>query len=222
MPFTADQFFEVFRRYNETVWPAQIIIFLDALIAIGAALHGGRRASRLVALVLAALWLWMGAVYHLRFFRPINPAATLFGAAFLFEAGLLIWFGVMRARLVFAPRLDAAGVVGGILMVYALAVYPELGRALGHEYPASPTFGLPCPTTIFTLGLFLWVRPSMPLSVVIIPAAWAVVGSFAALQLGVGEDAGLAVSAVLALPFLLRHDRMLTSKTAGEAARAGQ
>lgn len=209
MPFTVEQFFDVFRQYNEAVWPAQIVAVADALIAIGAALVRTRRASRLVAAVLAALWLWMGTVYHLEYFRSINPAATLFGVAFAAEAGLLVWFGVVRERLAFEPRFDAAGVAGGILMVYALAVYPEIGRALGHIYPAAPTFGLPCPTTIFTFGLFLWARPRIPLAVVIIPAAWAILGSVAALQLGVGEDAGLAVSAMLALPLLARHGREL-------------
>lgn len=214
MPFTVEQFFEVFRQYNEAVWPAQIAAVADALIAIGAALVGTRRASRLATVVLAALWLWMGTVYHLEFFRPINPAATLFGAAFVVEAGLLVWYGVLRGRLAFEPRLDPAGIAGGILMVYALVVYPEIGRALGHAYPAAPTFGLPCPTTIFTFGLFLWARPRIPIAVVIIPAAWAIIGSVAALQLGVGEDAGLAVSAMVALPLLARHGRGLAPRPA--------
>ena len=214
MPFTVEQFFDVFRRYNDAVWPAQVIAVIDAFIAIGAALRGGRRASQLVAIVLAALWLWMGAVYHLEFFRAINPVAVLFAAAFLVQAALFIWTGVVQARLVFEPRLDAAGLLGGVAMVYALAVYPELGSALGHSYPAAPTFGLPCPTTIFTLGLLLWARPRVPLSVLIVPLMWAVVGSLAAVQLGVGEDAGLAVTAVLATPLFVRHRGDLAPKPA--------
>ena len=214
MPFTAEQFFEVFRQYNETVWPAQMIAAIDAFIAIGAALRGGRRASRLVAIVLAALWLWMGAVYHLQFFRALNPLATLFAAAFIVQAGLLIWLGVVRGRLVFEPRLDAAGLIGGALLLYTLVGYPELGRVLGHSYPAAPTFGSPCPTTIFTFGLFLWTRPRIPLPLLIVPVAWAAIGSLAALQLGVGEDAGLTVSAVVSLPLLMRAGRKLAPSPA--------
>lgn len=214
MPFTAEQFFAVFSQYNEAVWPAQVVAIIDASIAIGAALHGGRRAGRLVALILAVLWLWMGIVYHLQFFSRINPAAVVFAAAFIVEAGLLFWTGVIRARLAFEPRRDAAGVLGGILLFYALVGYPEIGRALGHSYPAAPTFGLPCPTTIFTFGLFLWARPPVPFSLMIVPALWAVVGSVAALQLGVGEDTGLAVSALVALPLLVRHSRTLAPRPA--------
>jgi Family of unknown function (DUF6064) len=214
MPFTVEQFFEVFRQYNEAVWPAQVVAVIDAFIAVGAALHGGRHASRLAALVLAALWLWMGAVYHLQFFRAINPAAVIFAAAFIVQAGLLIWFGVIRARLQLAPRVDAAGVFGAMLVLYALVAYPLLGNALGHSYPAAPTFGLPCPTTIFTFGLFLWARPRIPLSLVVIPVLWALVGTVAALQLGVGEDAGLAASALVAVSLLARQGRALAPRTA--------
>ena len=214
MPFTVEQFFEVFKQYNEAVWPAQVIAVIDAFIAVGAALHGGRRASRLAALVLAVLWLWMGAVYHLQFFRAINPAAVIFAAAFIVQAGLLFWFGVIRVRFQLEPRVDAAGVLGAMLVLYALVAYPVLGSALGHSYPAAPTFGLPCPTTIFTFGLFLWARPRMPLSLVVIPVLWALVGTVAALQLGVGEDAGLAVSALAAVPLLARHGRALAPRTA--------
>ena len=213
MPFTADQFFEVFRRYNDAVWPAQVIAVIDAFIAVGAALRGGRRASQLAAIVLAVLWLWMGAVYHLEFFSEINPAAFVFGAAFLAQAALLIWMGVVRDRLFFEPRMDVSGVIGAGLMVYALAIYPEIGNALGHSYPAAPTFGLPCPTTIFTFGLLLWSRPRVPLPLLLVPFLWAVIGSFAAAQLGVGEDAGLAVSAIVALPLLMRRTQ-LTPKPA--------
>ncbi|WP_414541485.1 DUF6064 family protein [Nostoc sp. CCY0012] len=30
-------------------------------------------------------------------------------------------------------------------------MYPLIGYALGRIFPTSPTFGVPCPTTIFTV-----------------------------------------------------------------------
>lgn len=214
MPFTVEQFFEVFRRYNEAVWPAQVAAVVDAFIAVGAALRGGRRANKLIAIVLAALWFWMGAVYHLQFFRQVNPAAVIFGVTFLIQAALFIWLGVAHDRLTFDPRLDVAGVLGSALILYSLGVYPMLGSAFGHSYPASPTFGLPCPTTIFTLGILLWARPRVPIALLVVPIGWAVIGTTAAVQLGVGEDFGLAVSALLSLPLLLRQGRQLQPRPA--------
>src|SRR5690348_319817 len=96
-PFTAEQFFEVMRRYNEAVWPAQWALYLVALIAIAVAWGGRRRrAGRIASGILASLWLWTGAVYHLTFFRSINPGAILLGVVFIVQAMLFAWMGVWR------------------------------------------------------------------------------------------------------------------------------
>ena len=65
-----------------------------------------------------------------------------------------------------------------------------LGYFLGHRYPAAPSFGLPCPTTIFTLGLLLWKRDKMPAWLFLIPLLWSAIGFSAALVLGMKEDVG--------------------------------
>jgi hypothetical protein len=77
--------------------------------------------------------------------------------------------------------------------------YPLLGYAAGHRYPATPTFGLPCPTTIFTLGLLLWADRPMPRWLLAVPIAWSALGASAALQLGVPEDLGLVAAGVTSL-----------------------
>lgn len=204
IPFTAEQFFEVMRRYNEAVWPAQWAAALLALVAIAVAWHGTTpRAGRIVSGILALLWLWVGVAYHLLFFRAINPGATLFGALFIAQAALFAWMGVWQTHLAFRPRPDWTGLMGGLLLLYALVVYPVLGRAFGERYPALPTFGLPCPTTIFTIGLLLWATRSIPRTVFLIPIAWAALGEQAAVNFGVLEDLGLTVAGVLAVIALL-------------------
>jgi hypothetical protein len=212
-PFTTEQFFEVMRRYNDAVWPAQCGFYLLALIAIAAAWRDtAPRAGRIVSGILAFLWLWVGVVYHLVFFRTINPGATLFGLLFIVQAVLFAWVGVWRGHLAFRPRPDWTGLTGGLLLVYALVIYPALGYAFGQRYPAVPTFGLPCPTTIFTIGLLLWAqRPVQPVAF-LIPIAWAALGEQAAVYFGVWEDLGLTVAGVLAVIALL--PRPTVSRTA--------
>ena len=197
LPFTTGEFLEVFRRYNEAVWPAQWILLALGLAAIVLAVSRAPYAGRAASLVLASLWLWMGVVYHLIFFRPINQAATGFGVAFVVQAALLAWLGAWRGALRFRPRADAAGVAGALALLYALAVYPALAYLLGHRYPATPTFGLPCPTTILTFGLLLWAEAPVPRRVVVIPALWAALGTVAASQLGMREDLGLLVAGLV-------------------------
>lgn len=206
LPFTVEQFFDVFRQYNERVWPAQLFLLAAATIALLLTVRPGERAGRSVSGILALLWLWMGVIYHIGFFRDINPAAVLFGALSIVQALLLTWLGVREGRLTFRSH-GAAHVWGWVHIGYALLLYPLLGAWLGHRYPLAPTFGLPCPTTIFTFGIFLWARPPIPRALVVIPGLWAILGTSAAFQLGMLEDVGLLIAALVALPVLLRGGR---------------
>ncbi|HJU73424.1 MAG TPA: DUF6064 family protein [Gemmatimonadaceae bacterium] len=199
LPFTPEQFFEVFRQYNLAVWPAQWGLYAVACVALVLALRGGRLSSRVVSATLALLWLWMAMAYHIIFFTHINTAAYAFGALFALQAALFAVFGVWHERLQFRAQRNLAGVSGGLLAVFALVLYPLLGTAFGHSYPAAPTFGLPCPTTVFTFAMLLWAWPSVPRALLIIPILWAVVGTSAAALLGVPEDFGLPVAAVVAV-----------------------
>jgi hypothetical protein len=202
LPFDARQFFEVFARYNAAVWPAQIALQLAALSAVLLALRPRPGSDRAIGVILGGLWLWMGGVYHLVFVRPINPTAILFGALFLLEGVLLFILAGWGERLHFAWTPTTRGTIGAAFIGYALVLYPMLAYAFGQRYPATPTFGLPCPTTILTLGLLAWSRPRRPWGVLVIPLLWSAVGASAAVQLGVWEDLGLVAAGglTLALP----------------------
>ena len=204
MPFTTEQFFGVFERYNVAVWPAQIALLALALIVVALVVRGRPGDGAWVALLLACLWAWMAVAYHALFFTVINPAAWAFAALSLLAASCLAWVGAIKGRLQFEFRNDARGWLGGALVVFALVVYPALGWALGHRYPAAPTFGLPCPTTIFTIGVLLLARGQVPRSVLVVPALWSVVGSTAAFSLAVHEDLGLLVAGALAVVAIAR------------------
>jgi hypothetical protein len=195
LPFTREQFFAVFSDYNEAVWPAQAVLYVIALVAVGVAFRRTRNASRVVLAVLALLWAWMGVVYHAGFFAVINPAAGIFAAAFVVQAGLFAYLAAGAKQGAIAPRWNLAGFTGAVLIATGLVVYPILSVLGGHDYPAQPTFGLPCPTTIYTLGLMLWLN-GMPRYGQVMPILWVIPGTIAAVQLGVREDLLLSVSLV--------------------------
>jgi hypothetical protein len=106
---------------------------------------------------------------------------------------------------VFRPVGRASGIAGGTLIVFALLLYPAIGHFLGHRYPAAPTFGLPCPTTIFTLGVLLFAAHPVPRWVLVVPLLWAAVGSVAAFQLGVLEDLAMLVAGIVTVVIMLRR-----------------
>lgn len=202
-PFSAEQFFQVFARYNTAVWPAQIILVMLAVLSLFLAFRSEPWAGKAIVSILAALWAWMAVAYHWAFFSEINPAARVFGAFFLLEAAVLLWVGLGNDALRFEPRRDLVGVTGAVLVTYALVIYPLIGIALGHRYPAQPTFGLPCPTTIFTMGLLVWAKPRVPWAPLVIPLVWSVIGMTAVFYFGVFEDAMLPVATFSAAVLIL-------------------
>ena len=208
MPFTVEQFFEVFGRYNLIVFPMQFLLVWAAFAAVLLAIKQKRVSDEIISGILAFLWLWAGVVYHLIFFSEINSGAYLFGAMFVAQAAFFFYEGIIRKQLSFRLKPDLYGALGAGFITYALLVYPLIGFALGHVFPASPTFGLPCPTTIFTFGLLLWTCRRLPLYLVIIPLLWAVIASTAAVRFGVLEDFGLSAAAAVGTFFILR--RVLT------------
>lgn len=207
-PFTSDQFFDVFRRYNESVWPAQLLLIALGLFCAFAAYRANVRRSwhwaQLTLVLLAALWLWTGFVYHKVFFGTITTAGEVFGSIFIAEAALLL-ISVTQSGWVFDRASRASAIAGATLLVYALVLYPALGMFLGHRYPEAPTFGTPCPTTIFTFGIFCLLPASIPRFAIAIPVLWSVIASYAALGFGVHEDLGLLVAAVAAL-VVIHHE----------------
>jgi hypothetical protein len=219
LPFTPEQFFDVFRRYNEAVWPVQWVLATLGVLAVVLALRGGARASRWVSVLLALLWFWMAIAYHLAFFADLSPVGIAFGLAFGVQAALFSWLAARPRLTSYRPRSAATMGVGALLITYAIIIYPALGYAWGHRYPANPTFGVPCPTTIFTLGLIVWASPSLPRRIAIVPLAWAVVGTSAAANLGVTEDFGLLGAALLTVGMLVAA-RHRTRLSAGRRAAA--
>lgn len=187
LPFSAAQFYEVFALYNEVLWPAVAMWWLLTLMAVAVAWRSpaaGRWLSRLLAL----LWMWNALAYHAWLFSAINPAAWGFAVFFLIQAGLLASWSRRSVQPFFAAR-GWRQPLGSALTVYAF-LYPFLTMAVGHRFPATPTFGVPCPTVILTIGLLL-TMPDPPVRLTIIPVLWAFIGGSAAYLLQVPTDYAL-------------------------------
>ncbi|HET9788002.1 MAG TPA: DUF6064 family protein, partial [Pyrinomonadaceae bacterium] len=127
IPFTVDQFLNVFERYNVAVWPAQVFLHLIGIIAICLTLSRKKDFSKIVSLILSFFWIWMGIVYHLWFFSAINKAALVFAPFFVLEGILFFIAGVLKQQLRFRLSSNLYGIVGSVLLVYGLIVYPMLG-----------------------------------------------------------------------------------------------
>ncbi len=198
LPFTPEQFFEVFAVYNTAVWPMQAFLYVAAFAAFLLVFRKRGYSGPAISGILAFYWVWMGVAYHWIFFSPVNPAAKTFGAFFTLQGILIFYEGLIRRRLSFAYINGLKTFSGFVFILFGTVIYPVLGDYLGHVYPYSPTFGLPCPTTILTFGFFL-LAIGLPKYLLIIPLIWSAIGSFAALALCVAEDISLMIAGIVTL-----------------------
>jgi len=213
LPFTIAEFLQVFERYNNAIWPIQVLAYLGGAAVVGLIVARSRHAGMVAAVVLAAMWLLNGIGYHVVFFSEINRAALFFGALFVAQGAFIAWAGLVARRLQFSLRMDAATIVGITAVAYAMVVYPLLGWTFDHVYPAAPVFGVaPCPTTIFTFGILLLARPGAPAWLFVMPVIWSAIGGSAALLLGVREDFGLIAAGFAAILVLLFPRRELMER----------
>jgi len=177
----------------------QILLVVLALAMIFLATFKRKYSAKFISSGLVFYWAWIGVVYHFIFFTNINNAAYVFAALFVLQALLFFYFGIIEHTLHFRLVTNTKGLTAIIFFLYSLIFYPLLGYSFGHYYPSTPTFGLPCPTTIFTFGLLLLLEGRVNKVLFIIPLLWAVIGFTAALKLGILQDIGLIVSALLTI-----------------------
>jgi hypothetical protein len=214
LPFTQSEFYQVFIDYNRAIWPTQILALIIAFTLIATVFLRRGASSRNVLFSLAAFWFMTGMSYHYYFFPKVNPMAYAFAAIFVIQAIYLVVSGI-RYKGTFHVSNSPESYAGLALILYAAVIYPLIGAAQGRIYPLSPVLGVaPCPTTIFTIGFMLLAKPRLSLGLYLIPITWGLVGTFAALNLGMPEDFGLLGSVITVLLLKLSH-RMRSTREIG-------
>ncbi|MEQ9197555.1 MAG: DUF6064 family protein [Parvibaculum sp.] len=189
LPFDRDQFLNLFSVYNTSIHPAGIVAYALGCAAVAMIFFTGRRRSLSICLILSAMWIWTGFVYHGLFFVRINPAALLFAILFVLQGLLFIRAGVKAKDISFRPANDVLALFGAFLVLYAMLIYPVTGMLHGVRYPAAPTFGVtPCPVTLFTFGFLFMADPPFPKGLAVVPFLWTAIGGSAAILLNMPQD----------------------------------
>jgi len=206
LTLTLPNILAAFEKYNVAIWPMQVLAYVLGLVALFFAIKPSRYSSRIIAAILAFLWLWTGIVFFPFYFALVYTPAYAFGVLFIIQ-GLLFLATVLKPRLSFGFKGDLYSIVGLLFIAYAMIGYPVVGYFLGHIYPQTPAFGLtPCPAAVFTFGLFLLTDKKVPKLFLIIPLLWAL-GGVLPVSVGILEDIGLIISGVLGTAMILYRDR---------------
>jgi hypothetical protein len=212
-PFSTEQFLGVFEAYNLSVWPLQILFYFLAAVCLYLIFYRNKLTDAIVGGTLSFYWVWMGFVYHGLFFTRINSAAYVFGLFFTIQGILLFYYSFYKKAFEFRLEANKFSILGLAIIVYGLVVYPLIGYFSGHGYPAGPTFGVPCPTTIFTFGILIFSKKIIPIHLLVIPAIWSTIGLSAALSFGIVEDFGLFLSSILTIACIILRKRYLQKQS---------
>lgn len=200
MPFTVEQFFEVFADYNTTIFPFQIILVLLGMLFTFYLSSGNSKRANWTGYFLSFIWVWVGVVYHIIFFSSINLPAYGFGAIFIIQ-GILFLIETNKGELKFLYKDVLQHKIGAFLILFSLLLYPIIAYFLKYDYTKVITVGLPCPTTIMTFG-FLLISIRLPKYLLIFPSIWAIIGTWAAIDFGVYQDYVMTFSALIGIYFL--------------------
>jgi hypothetical protein len=211
------QVLAVFATYNVAIWPMQAVAYVLGSLAAVLAIRPIRHSSTIVAAALSFYWLWTGVVFYLFFWAPSYPPAYALAPIVVLQGAVFLVLGVLRARLSFRFLPGIYGLVGALVLAYAMVGYPVAGYFLGHVYPRTPPFGLVlCPTTVFTFGLLLWTDRPVPKYVLLVPFL-ASIGAVQAISIGVWEDIGLVIAGLVGTGLILYRDRATVVKTPDSA-----
>lgn len=198
--FSPATYYRLVERYNQDIWPAQIVF-----LALGAAIpglirRGGALQGRMVAAILVAAWGWVAWRFHLRHYASINWAAAWFAAAFAIEAAMLAWIGIVQDRL--RLRMPESGVEWTALGIFALTLlaWPAIAPIVGRPWTQAEVFGaMPDPTAAATLGIALLATRRTRWLLLPIPLLWCAVSSATLLAMKSPDFPVLPLTAVLVL-----------------------
>ena len=142
MDFTVEQFLDMFHRYNEAIWPMQIVGYAIGLfiVAVLVARHRGSRSflasptvlDRLVPALLASYWAWLGVVFMWGYQADLSASGRPFGVLLLVGAAAFGVAALVGADLGLGRAPSWRLAVGAGMVVYGMV---DLPAAWGARRP---------------------------------------------------------------------------------------
>ena len=208
--FSPRVYWRMFELHNAAFWPLHLATLAAGLAIILLVLRRPPRRGLWVALILAALWAFVGWAFLWGRYAAINWAIVYVAPAFGMQA-LLLAIAAARGGLAL-DRKDASGWLGVLFMAIGIVAYPLLPPLFERPWRSAEIFGIaPDPTAIATLGVLLTASGRLVPLLSAIPLLWLLLSG---LTLQTMDDpqawlplltAGTAV-ALLALRRLARAD----------------
>lgn len=205
--FSARTYYRLFERHNAALWPGHLVTLLAGVALVWLLFRPGPRTARIAGGVLAAAWLMVAVAYFWSRYATIHMGGRWFAAAFAGQAVVLLWWGVLRARLELAAQPAVMGRMGLGLFLFSVLFYPLVGRILGRPWGQSEVFGLaPDPTVLATLGLLLAANHAR-WWLWVVPVGWSLFSAMTLWALHAPEALGMGMVPVVWVVLACRYRR---------------
>lgn len=206
-----EDFLLVLERYNLAIWPLQIFAYVFVILALFFSFKATKYSLKIVLAILSFFWLFNGIVFGLLHWAPSHLFGYIFGICCVLQ-GLLFIDSIIRSDITMGTPEKTYTFIGIVFVLYAIIGYQILGYFLGHIYPKFFPVGLvPCPTTIFTFGIFLFMNNKIPIKYYIIPLIISL-GGFLAASMGIYEDIGLIIVGISGTILIIRRNAQFKRK----------
>jgi hypothetical protein len=204
--FTPATYFRLFELHHRGWWPLQLACAAAAVVIVLCLWRQPARGGRVVAILLAVSWAWVGwAFLHLRL-APIHWVADGYAVVFSLQALLLLACGLLRRGLEIETGNTLRAGIGVLILLAALLVMPAVAYLTGREWMQAELFAMtPDATALATLGLLLLARGRISVWLALIPLAWCLISGATLWALQAPEAMILPAGAVLTIASMLIH-----------------
>ncbi len=156
--FSPATYWRMVDQYHRDVWPAQLAGLAIGIASVWLTAWQRSDAARIRAVLLAAVWLWVGWAFYLQKYATIHWAAGYFAAGFALQGALFLMLAFATARAADAPS-EPRRAAGWTITAVGLVLLPLASVWLGRPWSNVEIFGVsPHATALTSLGLLLASR----------------------------------------------------------------
>jgi hypothetical protein len=201
--FSPRVYWRMFELHNDAFWPLHLLTLATGLAIVLLALRRPRGGGLWIAVILAALWAFVGGSFLWSRYAAINWAIVYVAPAFGVQA-LLLAIAAARGSLAL-DRRDTGAWLGVVFMAIGIVAYPFLPPLFERPWRSAEVFGMaPDPTAIATIGALMTASGRLAPLLFAIPLLWLLLSGLTLETMGDSQawlpllTAGTAI-AVLAL-----------------------
>lgn len=174
--FSDNAYYRLFELYNQAIWPLHLVAIAFALVIVFFLWKKPAWAGRVIAVLLTLSWVWVAWAFLYERFYQIHIVANWYAFAFILQAGLITWYGVIKNQFSLLVQSKPRANLGLVLLFISLIIYPFIALVAGRNWLQFEMFMLaPDPTVLATLAILVLCKVSSVLYVV--PVIWLLISS---------------------------------------------